>query len=146
MPTKNKINVGIFIAALGIDRIAKCLAISCLAPAPAGRGDPSFLSLYFNRGISFSFFERHASLALVATLIGICALGFACARSRSFRALPGVALLWPGALGNLTDRLWYGYVIDWIYIGLHFNLADVWLCLGGLLVLKKYADLLSGFR
>lgn len=139
MPTKDKINAGIFIAALGIDRITKHMAISCLAPAFAGRDALPFLSLHFNHGISFSFLEKHASLALIATLAGVCALGFACAKSRSFRTLPGVALLWAGALGNLADRLYYGYVVDWIYIALHFNLADLWLCLGGLLVLTHYA-------
>ena len=146
MPAKNKINAGIFIAALGIDRLTKYLAVSCLASVPAGSNGHPLLSLYFNRGISLSFFEKQASWALIATLIGICALGFACAKSRLLRTLPGVALMWAGALGNLADRLHYGCVVDWLYVGLHFNLADVWLCLGGLLLLKEYARLLAGFR
>jgi signal peptidase II len=47
------------------------------------------------------------------------------------------ALILGGALGNLTDRMFRGYVVDFIY--LHhwpvFNAADVWLVAGGILLI-----------
>lgn len=40
-----------------------------------------------------------------------------------------------GSIGNLIDRIWYGYVLDFIYIVKIpnfpvFNLSDVWISLG----------------
>jgi lipoprotein signal peptidase len=61
-------------------------------------------------------------------------LGFLCARYAPARKSLGMIFLWAGAAGNLTDRLYYGYVVDWIYVGGYINLADVWLCAGGLAI------------
>lgn len=54
----------------------------------------------------------------------------------------GYALMMGGALGNLFDRLYYGYVIDFLdfYVGNNhwpaFNLADTAICIGaGLMVI-----------
>jgi signal peptidase II len=46
----------------------------------------------------------------------------------------GLALLLGGALGNYLDRVGRGYVVDFIHAA-HwpvFNVADVWVTLGGL--------------
>ena len=37
-----------------------------------------------------------------------------------------LALLLAGVLGNLTDRLLYGHVIDFLLFNLHVPLADPW--------------------
>jgi signal peptidase II len=56
----------------------------------------------------------------------------------------GFALIIAGALGNLIDRVWLGYVVD--YVLFHtpawsfavFNLADVMITLGaGLVILQE---------
>jgi len=52
----------------------------------------------------------------------------------------GVIFLWAGAICNLTDRLLYGYVIDWLYVGLYVNLADIWLGMGCVMVFLHYAN------
>jgi signal peptidase II len=126
----------LFILALALDRATKHWAMSRFASSP---GERAFLSLglHFNRGISFSLLENHASLSLAVTLAAIGLLGLLCAKSsEKVRSVPGMPLLWAGAAGNLSDRLLYGYVVDWIYIfGGCINLADVWLCAGGLAVL-----------
>jgi len=49
----------------------------------------------------------------------------------------GIIFLCAGALGNLSDRLMYGYVVDWIYVGGYINLADVWLGVGSFLILAR---------
>jgi signal peptidase II len=93
------------------------------------------LGLHFNRGISFSLLENHAFFSLLAMLAAIGLLGALCAKNGRIRSTPGLPFLWAGAAGNLTDRLLYGHVVDWIYIFKGYvNLADVWLCLGGLAV------------
>ena len=47
------------------------------------------------------------------------------------------ALLAAGGLGNVLDRLLRGYVIDFVHVRGWpvFNMADVWLVMGGLLLL-----------
>jgi signal peptidase II len=127
-----KSSLNVFIAAWALDRATKHWALFCLASYR--KGEQAFLSLglHFNHGISFSLLKNHARLSLAITLVTVGLLGFLCARSKALRSTPGMAFLWAGAAGNLADRLWYGYVIDWIYIFMGYvNLADVWLCVGG---------------
>jgi signal peptidase II len=124
-----------FILALALDRATKYWALSCLA---SNKGEQAFLSLglRFNRGISFSWLENYPHLGLTVTLTAMGFLGLLCLKNKTVRSTPGIILLWAGAAGNLTDRLLYGYVIDWIYIFRgYINLADVWLCAGGLAAL-----------
>jgi signal peptidase II len=126
-----------FILALALDRTAKCWALARLAPY---RGERAFFSLglHFNRGISFSLLENYPSLGLAVALAAMGFLGLLCAKSETARSMPGMAFLCAGAAGNLADRLLYGYVVDWIYIfSGYVNLADIWLCAGGLLVLAR---------
>jgi signal peptidase II len=54
-----------------------------------------------------------------------------------------IAFIFAGALGNLVDRIIYGYVIDFISFAFInfpvFNFADIFICTGifGLLILNK---------
>jgi signal peptidase II len=57
----------------------------------------------------------------------------------------GLSLIIGGAIGNLIDRLQYGYVIDFLdlYVGTHhwpaFNVADSAICIGtGLLLIEAF--------
>ncbi len=51
----------------------------------------------------------------------------------------GFAFILGGLLGNLYDRVFYGYVIDFIHLRdfFVFNLADLFISLGGVLVFFK---------
>ncbi|MGZ3723594.1 MAG: signal peptidase II, partial [Bdellovibrionales bacterium] len=55
--------------------------------------------------------------------------------------LMGLTLVLGGGTGNLIDRMTYGHVTDFLILGygpLHtgiFNLADVTICLGTILIL-----------
>ena len=55
----------------------------------------------------------------------------------------GVALILSGGIGNLIDRIWYGFVIDFIAIWKYpaFNLADVYIVIGVLLILGFYGKI-----
>jgi lipoprotein signal peptidase len=70
-------------------------------------------------------------------------LGIVCAVDKTIRIMPGTRLLWAGAISNLVDRAMHCYVVDWIYADIfsaYFNLADIWLCLGLLLALKRFRE------
>ncbi|MDR3265445.1 MAG: signal peptidase II [Synergistaceae bacterium] len=138
------LRVCVFAGALTLDRVTKIWALSNLAQALAGES-PVFpsLVLYFNRGITFSLFDKRASVALYAALTGAILFGIVCLKSESFRKLSGTSLLWAGAVGNLTDRIIYGYVIDWIFVGGYVNLADIWLSVG---CLQIFAHCFQNFK
>ena len=136
----------IFLAALFIiDRGAKLAATYYLSETMMEKNVRIFsLALYHNHGISFSMLGNFPSAGLAVSIMGIVAFGVICFKDASLRLSTGALFLWAGATGNLIDRLLYGYVIDWFYIGaqnigVHINLADIWLCAGCLMVVYHYA-------
>jgi signal peptidase II len=131
-----KIRWIVCIILLAMDRATKLWAESNLSEAVGDAVIPS-LSLYHNEGISFTLMKNFPHASLAAAILGIGVLGFLCVKNTPTRKLYGVIFLWAGAIGNLTDRLSYGYVIDWICVGEYINLADVWLCVGGLIIFAE---------
>lgn len=130
--------IGLFFAALTIDRMSKLWALASLL---AGKADAKFFSfgLKFNKGVSFSLLEGTAWGGWAAGAIGVCILAFVTLHFKKLRGTPALPLLWAGALGNLADRFMYGYVIDWFYVGVYINFADVSLCLGALFALLAFS-------
>jgi signal peptidase II len=129
----------VFFAALILDWITKYWARLCVLPHSAGQkaAFPS-LRLYNNHGISFSLLRDNPGAGLLVSLLGITAfLLWLRLQGRSIRSMPGVVLLGAGMAGNLADRLLYGHIVDWIYVGIYINLADLWLCAGGVLVIVQ---------
>ena len=91
---------------------------------------PGFFDLCYlaNTGAAFSMFRDNnlffVALSLVAlVVIVVCAWRGAFA-DRLSRV--GVALLAGGILGNLTDRLIHGHVVDFLLFDLHVRFADPW--------------------
>jgi lipoprotein signal peptidase len=131
-----KVRWVVFIILLAMDTATKLWAESNLSEAVGGTVAP-FLSLYHNKGISFTLMKNFPHASLAAAILGIGILGFLCVKNAPARKLYGVIFLWAGAIGNLANRLLYGYVIDWICVGGCINLADVWLCTGGLVIFAE---------
>jgi len=130
----------IFTALLAADRVSKVLAAYYLRETSIAEGALLSLSLHRNYGISFSLLENFPLASLSISILGIALFGLLCLKNESLRHSRGVIFLWAGAIGNLADRLLYGYVIDWLRIetfglfglfGLYINLADIWLVVGG---------------
>jgi signal peptidase II len=126
----------VFVVLLVIDRAAKLWAESSLSAAAGNAAVPSMF-LYHNEGISFSLMKNFPHASMAAAILGMGILAFLCARIAPARKSFGVIFLWAGAVGNLTDRLLYGHVIDWIYIGAYINLADMWLVIGGFVIFAE---------
>ena len=104
------------------------------------------LALYrtHNTGIAFSMFSDIGSLGLVAiTLAVVFFVTWIAVRTDPAQRLArfGFALIIGGALGNLIDRVWHGYVIDYVLFHLPswsfaiFNLADAFITVGAVLVI-----------
>ena len=105
----------------------------------------SFLNLVLvqNKGISFGLFSRYEVGWLISILtIGIVVVLFIWMRKleRAILALP-FSLIIGGAIGNLIDRLNYGFVVDFIdfhFFGWHwpaFNIADSAIIVGVIFLL-----------
>lgn len=102
-----------------------------------------------NRGISFGMMQMH-SPAGVYTLVAavsilICILGKWFWTAQDRLSTLSLALIIGGALGNVTDRILYGRVIDFIdchYAGYHwytFNIADCGVVVGvALLIMREF--------
>lgn len=105
------------------------------------------LTLAHNTGAAFSFLANEGGWQriVLSTIAMLVSFGFfvwlmrtpAKQRWTCF----GLACIIGGAIGNLCDRIYYGYVIDFIdvYVGVHhwpaFNVADSAICVGAVLLL-----------
>lgn len=99
-------------------------------------------TLAYNTGAAFSFLNGaggwhrwfFASFSLIMSIVLIVWLYRTPAQSRLLCA--GISLILGGAIGNLIDRAFYGYVVDFIdiYYQHHhfatFNIADSAICVG----------------
>ena len=130
-----------------IDRVTKYLALQHLPPYAEVPVVPHFsLTLAYNKGAAFSFLSSASGWQAwvfggVAVLVSIGILIWLSRLSAQQRWL-SVALTFiiGGALGNLSDRFLYGYVIDFLdFYATHwhwpaFNIADSAICVGAVML------------
>ena len=142
---------GYLLAAFGIymsDQVTKAWAVRTLRVT----GDLTIIQKVLNfvytenPGIAFGQLQRTGSFGRwffvgLAIAAAITVLFFFLRTPREDdRVLGACALLLAGILGNLTDRIRFGYVIDFILLhagSYHwptFNIADASICLGALLL------------
>lgn len=94
-----------------------------------------------NTGAAFGLFKGWNLILAILTFIVISTIIYLyVSKPNYFKEKPvyiSAALIIGGALGNLTDRILYGYVIDYINLGSFpvFNLADIALTAGALLLI-----------
>ena len=105
------------------------------------------LTLVANRGISFSMLtadNRWGVLFLIIAALVICGfIVYMIQKENDIFSKIALAMILGGAIGNIWDRIRYGFVIDFLdfYWGKYhfptFNIADSFICIGvGLLLLK----------
>ncbi|HWI55099.1 MAG TPA: signal peptidase II [Desulfobacteria bacterium] len=108
------------------------------------------LSYVKNPGAAFGMLAYETTFFIVVTLAIIAGIAFYFTRISDDRLLlkTGLALQVSGAVGNLIDRLRFGYVIDFLDFRVWpvFNVADVGICIGvGILILEMFrTELKSG--
>lgn len=142
---------GYLLASFGIymtDQVTKAWAVRTLRVSDDLPVIRNLLDFAYseNPGIAFGQLQRTGSfgrwfLAGLAIAAAIAVLIFFLRTPRQDdRVLGACALLLAGIAGNLTDRLRFGYVIDFILLhagSYHwptFNIADASICLGALLL------------
>ena len=93
----------------------------------------SYSSATHNYGAAFGLFQGYWWLFVITALVVILWIVKFAKRYNNF----ALGLLLGGTIGNLIDRLIYGYVIDFIDLGFwpSFNLADSFSVIGVLLLI-----------
>jgi len=90
-----------------------------------------------NDGLAFGLFPGHNLLYIILVLIIILVISYYWIISKG-NLVYGFSFLVGGSLGNLSDRIFLGYVRDFISIGYwpSFNIADIFTVMGVLILLK----------
>lgn len=142
---------GYLLAAFGIymvDQVTKAWAVKALRYGANVTVISGFLDFVYteNRGIAFGQLQDGGSFGrwffvILALAAAIAVLYYLLRTVRSDdRILGACALLLAGITGNLTDRVRFGYVIDFIsaHAGSYhwpvFNVADASICVGAFLL------------
>ncbi|TAL20446.1 signal peptidase II [Patescibacteria group bacterium] len=98
---------------------------------------PRFLGLerYQNRGLAFGLPANQLLILLASLVVAVYLVKKIMAAGRSPRAFTALAFLLLGAGSNFFDRLYFGYVIDYLRVGplSLVNIADG-MVLAGLLL------------
>ena len=137
----------ILLVLLGMDQISKNWAISTLKNGEDFILINSILHLSYleNTGVAFSILRNHSYLILI---LGICIVAillwifFVKTPSDNSAMKLILAILIAGAIGNLIDRIRYGFVVDFIYFVPidfpKFNIADVYIVLSSIAFVLLY--------
>ncbi|MFT6301505.1 MAG: signal peptidase II [Pseudomonadales bacterium] len=101
----------------------------------------------YNYGAAFSFLDNaggwqrwfFTAISLVVSVI-LCVWLYRMRRSERWLSI-SISLILGGAVGNLIDRVWYGYVVDFIQVYWRtsyfpsFNIADAAISCGTIILL-----------
>ncbi|NVY95808.1 signal peptidase II [Lactobacillus sp. DCY120] len=137
----------IIFGGLGADQLSKWIATKVLTGSQPIFLIPNtlgFLKLH-NQGAAYNLLAGQLWFFLLISGVSVLILGYYLIHNYRQRPLLswGLALLLAGTLGNACDRLFSGYVVDFIYLNLanlpflNFvcNLADIFITIGVIFLL-----------
>jgi len=113
-----------------LDQVTKQWVLRSISPYEARNVVPDFFNLVNvpNTGAAFGSFKGNNTFFVVISVIAMVVVTILLVRPRRsdlWRDI-SLALLLAGILGNLTDRLLYGHVVDFLLFNLHIRFADPW--------------------
>jgi signal peptidase II len=118
---------------VALDQLTKAWVVGRLAPGESWDVAGDLLRIVHgqNTGGLFGLFHGQATVFALASLVVVALIvGYEWYAGRSLLMTVALGLLLGGALGNLTDRLRIGYVVDFVDAGIGglrwytFNVAD----------------------
>lgn len=135
----------IAVAVLLLDQVSKQAALGQLAlHEPVALTPFLNLTLVYNKGAAFGFLSSAAgwqnAFFIVVALIACGAILYLLRQTRDRPLAVALMLVLGGAIGNLVDRLIYGYVVDFIDVYFQswhwpaFNVADSAITVGAILI------------
>lgn len=141
-----------------LDQLTKYFAVTGLKGGSFVALIPHILYLLYteNTGVAFGLFEGHNFVfVFIALLVSVFLFVYAMKMPLDKRFLPlrvALSFITAGAIGNVIDRLRYGYVIDFIYFSPIdfpvFNFADICVTVSslGILILFIFVYKDSDFK
>lgn len=139
---------------LGADQLTKYLAQTYLRGNNGISVIPGVFRLFYleNRGAAFGMLTNRQWFFIAVASIMILAATYVYMRlpqKRHYHLLRMICvLIIAGATGNMLDRIFHGYVIDFLYVSLIdfpvFNVADCYVCIGAALgvlsIFRQYRE------
>ena len=135
----------IIVGSVLLDQISKRLVVAFLMEKGSVDLIPDVLRFTYveNRGAAFGMLSEHRWVFMIVSTVAIVAMLIYLWKFRpeSKLACASIALIVGGGIGNMIDRVYLDYVIDfidfcafdfWIWV---FNVADACVCVGGGLLL-----------
>jgi signal peptidase II len=129
----------IVLATLSLDQLIKFLITKNLfqnQSIPIIKGI-FHITLVHNRGAAFGILKNQIPLFIITSLFAIILIYFNLKENRQSKSYSiALSLILAGALGNLVDRLFFGYVIDFLDFRIWpvFNVADSAITIGAILL------------
>lgn len=125
---------------VAIDQITKYIALSSLKPIGSMTFIKGFMDFTFveNRGAAFGILEGQRWFFVVATIVISVAIIYAFVKmpkKKEYKYMKlALVLILAGAFGNVIDRLFRGYVVDFFEFTFIdwpvFNVADIYVVVG----------------
>ena len=147
--------IAVIAAVIGLDQLTKWLTIVNLAEYesfPVWQ-DVFHFTYVKNTGMAFGMLKDHRWVFMVFSTIAIVALIVYLFRFRpeSRWMQISMAMIIGGGIGNMIDRVFLGYVIDFIDVTLInfavFNVADSFVCVGaGIMIVCLIIDLIKEIK
>lgn len=127
----------------GVDQLIKYLVVENLKPISTVEVIPGLFSLTYveNRGAAFGMLSNARWIFILFTLAVIAAIIFVLFKYRVKSKLFNIAvvLIVGGGIGNLIDRIFYGFVVDYLSVSFFppvCNFADYCITVGaGIMVI-----------
>lgn len=122
---------------IGIDQLTKYLAVKAIPFFPI-YGFKNLFGLTFvtNSGAAWGIFAQHTWLLALLSVAAVIVIPFFIVKQKDDWQRWALILIWVGAFGNGIDRLFRGYVIDFLYLWPWpiFNVADLSIVIGASLL------------
>jgi signal peptidase II len=132
----------LIILIIGLDQLTKFILNNNLilnSPYPVIKGF-FYLTLVHNKGAAFGILKNQILLFILSSIFAIILIYFNLKKSRNKNKLSlndlALGLILSGAVGNLIDRLFLGYVVDFLDFRVWpvFNVADSAITVGAVLL------------
>ena len=131
-----------------LDQVSKWVMVSWLSLYETVAVFPYFnLTMAHNKGAAFSFlagaggWQRWFFIVLTTVISTVLFIWLKKLSTQAKLEAISISLILGGAIGNVIDRIYFGYVIDFldVYVGSYhwpaFNIADSAICIGAALLI-----------
>ena len=147
--------LSVIVSVIAFDQISKQLVLHFLYEKQI-TVIPGILDFTYveNRGMAFGLLSDHRWVFLVLSVIGMVLVGlYLWKYGKTTLARVALSMIIGGGIGNMIDRTYLGFVVDfidfcafdfWVWV---FNIADAAVCVGaGLFVLDLVLEMVREMR